>query len=140
MNRRIKTRRNLLGDKRSMEDDRFLPMINVAFLLLIFFMLAGHLVYFDPLSVEPPISQSGVEENSRELIITMSSDGRIAIRDKIITFSEVRAAIEDELNASQLEEVRLKADNDLDAVVLVEMMEQLAALGISKVRLLTTAE
>ena len=40
------------------EDERILPLINVVFLLLIFFMLAGRLSASDPFQVEPPRSSA----------------------------------------------------------------------------------
>jgi len=39
-------------------EERVLPLINVVFLLLIFFMLAGSLSVTEPFDIEPPASQS----------------------------------------------------------------------------------
>ncbi|MCG8693196.1 MAG: biopolymer transporter ExbD, partial [Minwuiales bacterium] len=54
---------------RRSDDDRILPLINVVFLLLIFFMLAGRLSAGDPFRVDPPASVSADPAEQRDLVV-----------------------------------------------------------------------
>jgi biopolymer transport protein ExbD len=49
-------------------DDALVPLINVVFLMMIFFMLAGTIRPADPLVLNRPISDQGSPEEAGDLI------------------------------------------------------------------------
>src|SRR5690606_8364618 len=53
------------------------PMINVVFLLLIFFLMSAQLTPPDPFGVEPPVSAEG-EPSAPPLILPVSAAGVVA--------------------------------------------------------------
>lgn len=61
------------------EGENVLPLINVVFLLLVFFMVAGALERADIYDVEPPQSASEAETDAGENVLLMASDGRLAL-------------------------------------------------------------
>ena len=67
------------------------PLINIVFLLLIFFMLSGTLSKKDLFEVEPPSSYTASNAESPEIIILISSDNKISLDDKIISSNELEA-------------------------------------------------
>ncbi|MCY3702766.1 MAG: biopolymer transporter ExbD [Rhodospirillales bacterium] len=118
-------------------EERTLPLINVVFLLLIFFMLSGQLAAVDPFQTEPPQSASEGQTPPRQFVVHLGADGRLALDGEImdeITLGRVLAQHEGPTK------IRLKADGRVDAVRTVVVMEVLRNAGVEKVDLLTVPE
>lgn len=118
------------------DDQRILPLINVVFLLLIFFMIVGHLAAADPFHIEPPTSISETEPGGQDHIILVGADGRVAFDGAVMDDAALMAALTG-TEAGEQGQFRLKADGGADAVRLVEIMEMMRGAGIEKVHLLT---
>ena len=120
------------------DDERILPLINVVFLLLIFFMLAGKIAAGDPIPAEPPRSASEAASGARELVIVMGADGRIAFDGAVIERSAIGTAVATSLGGDEPPQIWLKADSDADSVEVVAVMETLREAGVERLKLLTT--
>ncbi len=121
--------------RRPKDDDQpILPLINVVFLLLIFFMIVGHLAAADPFHIEPPTSVSETEPGGQDHLILVGADGRVAFDGTVMDDAALAAALGGDGEQGQF---RLKADGGADAVRLVEIMELMRGAGIEKVHLLT---
>ncbi len=125
-----------------------LPLINVVFLLLIFFMLAGQLAKRPTVSVETPVSQVANGKEAREkLLLVLKPDGQWFAEDSDIPLTEAELSelikdlpvITDEDNGNQVKdaEVRLLADGGISMASLRQRLETLQALGVEQVRLVT---
>jgi len=123
--------------RRRNEDERILPLINVVFLLLIFFMLAGRFSASDPFEVEPPRSVSQGAATERDILVLVSADGRLALDGEIIEAAALGAAVADRLSPDKTMRLWLKADGSAEATRVVEVMELLRAAGAERLRLLT---
>lgn len=121
------------------DDERVLPLINVVFLLLIFFMVAGRLAASDRFSIEPPASASDAQP-SRELLVLVGTDGRLAVDGELVETSGLRAAVTDYLADNEEARVRVKADGRVAATRVVAIMERLRAAGAERIDLLTVPE
>ena len=119
------------------EADTVLPLINVVFLLLIFFIMTGALHAVDYFNVNPPSSSSAIQGSLDDTIILVGSGGRIAIDNKEVDEADLQLALLDKLAANAGSLVRLKADGRVDAARVVEIMELIEAVGVRRVMLLT---
>ncbi len=119
------------------EFDPILPMINVVFLLLIFFMLAGALHAVDTFEVTPPTSVSETDVEDQEGLVLIGADGRLAVKGELVDETDLQLAVSDMLAERPETLIRLKADNRVDAVRVVEDMELLEAVGVERLILLT---
>jgi biopolymer transport protein ExbD len=120
------------------DDERILPLINVVFLLLIFFMLAGQLAATDPFDIEPPSSVSENEPGAADIVVLIGADGRLGLDGAILDGAGLRAALAARASdGSRMPEVRVKADGRTPATRVVEVMELLREAGVKKLRLLT---
>ncbi len=125
--------------RRASDDDRILPLINVVFLLLIFFMLAGQLAATDPFVIEPPKSESEGQNRPQDMVILASADGRFALdgiemsEEAVITAARQR--LEDAPDGNVM--LRLKVDGNKAAPEIVFLMQRLREAGFRKLRLLT---
>ncbi|WP_439514705.1 ExbD/TolR family protein [Oceanibaculum nanhaiense] len=117
-------------------DEGIIPLINVVFLLLIFFMLAGKLSQIDPFEVTPPDSASESLPDGSTLTVLVGADGRIAFDGKPMELEALPAALAEHAKDGAV--LRLKADQQAEADRVIEVMESLRAAGIEKLSLLTT--
>lgn len=123
-------------------DERILPLINVVFLLLIFFMLAGRLTESAPFQVTPPKSaeapppQVSMEE-PREVTLLLAADGRLSLDGTLVEQAALRAAMADRLAGNPGLTVHLKADGAAEATAVVAVMEDLRDAGVARVQLFT---
>ena len=129
--------------RRANDDERILPLINVVFLLLIFFMLAGTLAALDPFEIAPPRSSSEGLDETREILVLVGADGRLALDGELVTEGAFGAALTERLEGFEETDgarVRLKADGQAEATRVVAVMEQLREVGVDRVILLTVPE
>lgn len=119
------------------EPDSVLPLINVVFLLLIFFMMFGAIQAADFFSVEPPDSASGAEESLRSDIVLISPDGRLAFDDEVLDEVGLQLKVTDRLEENPGALIQLKADGRVAAARVVEVMGLLEAVGVERLLLLT---
>ena len=121
-------------------DQSVLPLINVVFLLLIFFMLAGQLAASDPFVIEPPKSQSEAQNAPEDMMIQISADGRFALDGIEMSKEEVIEAARRRLISAPdtaPPALRLKADGRTEAREIVNLMQDLRQAGFEKLKLLT---
>ncbi len=69
---------NLRRSRRREAPETLLPLINVVFLLLIFFMLLANVSVYIPFPVAPPDAATAAAERAG-LTIALSADGRLAL-------------------------------------------------------------
>ncbi len=121
------------------DENSILPLINVVFLLLIFFMVVGSLSAADPFAIEPPRSTSGEAGDPRDIVLLVAADGRLALDGAEIDPAALRPAIEDRLGTASVREVHVKADGASEAAAVVGIMETLRAAGAERIRLMTVS-
>lgn len=111
--------------------ETILPMINVVFLLLIFFLMTAQIAPAPPFDITPPDATSeATDAPSRTL--WLNAEGRIVHDD--LTGEAALAAL-----AAGVGPVLIRADADLSAAELARLMRQLTALGVTDLRLATLA-
>jgi biopolymer transport protein ExbD len=122
--------------KRS-EAENTIPLINVVFLLLIFFMLAGKLGQQDPFPLTPPKSESTRAPTERPATVYVGADGRTALGDEVLALQALESAVRERMgNGGGV--VRLKTDKAAEANRVIDIMEALRRAGVERVTLLTT--
>ncbi|SMF19326.1 outer membrane transport energization protein ExbD [Tistlia consotensis] len=122
------------------DDERILPLINVVFLLLIFFMLTGRLAAGDPFKVEPPRSATEGPAAAQEAVVLLGADGRLALDGLVMERPALAEAVAGRLRQEPDTPIRLKADGRAEATAVVEVMELLRDAGAAKLQLLTVPE
>ncbi len=117
-----------------------IPLINIVFLLLIFFMLAGTLTPPEPFSVEPPQSERGEGADARlEGVILLGPDGAIAFEGETLEGGDeaLRAVVGRRIEAEADLELQLRADGAASATRVMDVMDRLREAGAERVRLIT---
>ncbi len=119
--------------KRRAMGESIVPMINVVFLLLIFFLMTAQIAPPEPFEVTLPESTTEAEADG-QTILFISDEGELA-------FEDLRAEAALDAISAQLgegEPLLLRADRGVDATEIARLMPQLAALGVREVKLVST--
>ncbi|MEO0993622.1 MAG: biopolymer transporter ExbD [Pseudomonadota bacterium] len=121
--------------KRIHDEDRILPLINIVFLLLIFFMAVGRLSATDPFRIDPPESQSTGAPATGPLLIAVGAEGQLALNGDVLDEATLLARVAS--GDGPVPEVRIKSDGGAEAVRVVALIERLRQTGVETVRLMT---
>lgn len=118
-------------------EENVLPLINIVFLLLIFFMIAGALSATAPFELEPPAAASADATGPPRGGIAISADGRIAIDGEVIEL-EVLAERAREWRDAGAHDLPLavRADGTAPSERLLAVIDALREAGIERIRLL----
>jgi biopolymer transport protein ExbD len=117
---------------RERRPENVVPMINIVFLLLLYFMVAGNL-HID-LEVTPPDSIASVSPSSDVLEIAITVDGKVRYRGNTIAIAQ----IENELSGVFKDQVvQISADAQTDVVLVAQTVGALSKVGIERATLLT---
>jgi len=117
-------------------DIDMVPMINFAFLLLIFFMLAGTLVPAQKMPIDPPRSAQATPADPSGNVLLVAEDGRVGFAGELLLESELPARIAQWRKEHPQEPLRVKADAAVDATRVIQLLQSLRAAGIEHVSLL----
>ena len=119
------------GRRRRTVSDTFVPMINIVFLLLIFFLLSATIAPPDPLDMTlPQATIAEAETAALPDVLHMSASAEVI-------FGEMRgdAALRAVAARQDAGPVALRADAELDGAAFAALLGQLAAVGVTNIKL-----
>ena len=125
---------------RKNSEEHILPLINVVFLLLIFFMIAGRLSASDPFEIDPSKSISSRPLDEKTGIIHMGDGARLAFQNREVTLDELKIQIGEYLQKHPDEVLRLKVGSRQEAGKVLSLMTSLRDVGVEKISLVTQME
>ena len=106
------------------------PMIDMVFLLLIFFIVAAQIIDEKPKVLIPSAINAKVPEDSKNrLMITITDDEKYFIRQNLVSFEELQKYLADEVNKNPKLRVLITADQDLKYKVSEKVMNICADVG-----------
>ena len=106
-------------------EENVLPLINIVFLLLIFFMLAGTIRAADLFPVELPKSNQVTDVDKTPLQLLISAKGEIAFKQKKFDTENLIALLKSELSNQSTPMLIIKADMATPATILLDVVNQL---------------
>lgn len=115
------------------KDLNLIPMINIIFLLLIFFMLTGVIQKKSLLNIERPISEysrAEIKKDKKDLVIVIDKNKVIYIRNIKTSFLDFKNEIQ-KLNNSF--DIILEVDKTLSVKDFSEILSAIKKVGIKKV-------
>jgi len=99
------------------------PLIDVVFLLLIFFMVTTTFVERPGLKLELPKAKSATQERMKELIITVSRNKRVFFQGREVAVSNLESLLKKALAQSETKQVIIRADRKVEYGFIVEIMD-----------------
>ncbi|MBT5968437.1 MAG: biopolymer transporter ExbD [Nitrospina sp.] len=88
------------------------PMINIVFLLLIFFMLTSTAMK-SVLGVDLPEASSSTEISGKNLVIKINKDGVLELGDQVINSELLSEQLKDKFSLNENEIVEIHADKNI---------------------------
>ncbi len=113
------------------------PLIDMVFILLVFFMLAGTFRATDAFPVTPPSSISRIFGDEREAVVLIRSDGLVGLNGRILEREDLARAVRLILANDASALVQVKADAGTEANVVIAVLEELRDAGAGYIVLLT---
>lgn len=120
-------------------DDKIIPMINIIFLLLIFFMISGSLTELEREGVNPPFSNSAAVSGESETEWLLRADGVIIAEGREHTLQQLEEWLS-RSNVALPSSQQLRADSNVPARLLLPVMEVLQQRGVERLALVTISE
>ncbi|BAU58808.1 biopolymer transporter ExbD [Halorhodospira halochloris] len=130
----------LPAPQRKEPEENVIPLINIVFLLLIFFMVAGTLTPSQPFDIDLPATEKGGEMPRDPLRIYLSGDGRVALADEEVSVEDLESRIAAQLDESPDLPVQIEADGSAQSKVLLDVMDALRDAGVERADLVTRRE
>lgn len=118
-------------------DARILPLINIVFLLLVFFMFAGRLSPADPFEITPPDAANAGAAQPAGAEILLGPDAELALGGHRMDRAALLERLARRLGDTPDLAVRVRADRASAARRLVVLMQDLRRLGARDVTLIT---
>ena len=105
------------------------PMLDIVFIMLIFFIVTTAFVKETGVEVQRPSAQSAVQQEGGNILIAIRPNGEVWMEKKRVDFKAVRANVERMLAEAPESAVVVLADAESNTGVLVEVMDQAKLAG-----------
>lgn len=113
------------------------PLIDVVFLLLIFFMVTTVFPENRGFIIEKPESQQSEQLKLKKITFTLKQDGDILYKDTPVTVSDVQRLVEEQLRAAPDTAVLLQVDRRATTENLIGLMDACKLAGADRVGIAT---
>lgn len=115
------------------------PLIDMVFLLLIFFMVTSVFVEETGVEVEKPRATSARDLERDSILIAITSDGKVVYGGQNIGLNSVRGMVSRRLREKEIPVIIL-ADEDTRTCVLVDVIDECKLAGAKQVNIATDRE
>jgi biopolymer transport protein ExbD len=115
------------------------PLIDIVFLLLVFFMLTSTFMVPEAIELELPESSSAQVSDVTPIVVALNQNGELTLNGERIELGQLRAAIEPLIKQSADAPITVKSDASTQVQQLLKVMDEIRAAGGTDVALATTA-
>lgn len=113
------------------------PLINIVFLLLIFFMLTSTLATPDAFDVALPESRQGRAGTSQPIVVLIGGDGTLALNNEPVSLSGLEPGLAAARALSPAAPLLVKADAAATTADVAAVLRRARAAGVERVGLAT---
>lgn len=113
------------------------PLIDIVFLLLVFFMLTSTFMVPEAIELELPASSSATVTDITSILVSLDRTGQLALNGERIELEQLRGAIEPLLEVGADAAITLKSDARTEVQQLLAVMDEIRAAGGTDVALAT---
>jgi len=128
----------LLIKKKKSIDINVAPLIDIVFLLLIFFMLTSEFTDFKTIDmISPNQSNTSIEKKNLPIIINLSEEGLIEIDKAEVKLENLSEIIQMKLINSKNKKIVISTLNETKINNLIIVVDMIRSLGIENIALIT---
>lgn len=119
------------------EYEYLVPLINVVFLLITFFLITGTMQQSDPVAVDLPEGIIDEAKSAEPVTVFLGADGFAYIFDQVIEARFAPYMLRSFFVKEGHRSVQLKADKNASAETLIDMMQHMREVGVEEIIILT---
>lgn len=126
------------GRRRTSHVPNLTPLIDIVFLLLVFFMLTSHFVRDEVLNIDLPEADSGdALDEPQQIEVIITEAGEYSINRQIVTLDALENILLDEIKEQKEKVVRIRGDKDVDLGIAIGAFDAARKAGASGVDIVT---
>ena len=126
------------GLQRNRKIPSLTPLIDIVFLLLVFFMLTAHFVKDQVLDISLPDAESAQQLKDEKLLeVLIKKGGVISINKEIIAKEKIDDYFQDKLPAIRNKQVILRGDTKTELGLVVSIMDAARKAGAKSLDIVT---
>ena len=99
------------------------PLIDIVFLLIIFFMLTANFIIQPGIKIILPKAQAAEPQKEEDIVIFISEENKIFLDNQQVKIAELKDALRKKVEVSKKKNVILKADERINLGLAVEVMD-----------------
>ncbi|SFI22707.1 biopolymer transport protein ExbD [Selenomonas ruminantium] len=124
-----------LRDRRagSQPEVMIIPMIDIMFFLLVFFMMSTlYMVNLKTVDVEMPKAQHAETQMNVNYLVTLKQDGSLWLEDELVAEQDLLERAKQEYKRNPRFAVVVRADQNIDYGLVVALLDKLRGAGIAR--------
>jgi biopolymer transport protein ExbD len=122
--------------RKANSDDNLIPLINIVFLLLIFFMIAGKIEQIQDAGLTLPQNSQTNPAIAQPITLQLSKDNEIHLNNEVLSVEDLPDALS-KLLQEHPANIALRADKQVTYQDLDKVLDSLRAAGFSTINLFT---
>ena len=130
-------KRSLIRQDDDDEDVNVTPLLDIVFIMLIFFIVTSTFVKEPGVEVDRPEAVTATERKLASIIVAISDEDEIWINKEKVELPAVRVAVEQLKRENPKGTAVVQADAKAKSRFLVEVVNQIRAAGVSEVAVST---
>ncbi len=116
------------------------PLIDVVFLLLIFFMLSSHFVTQPGIKITLPSAITARLHPEEDIIISITEDSNLYLNERPVTLKNLLEQLRIEITKTEKKTVTIKADEKIDLGLAVKVMDIAKQAAVERLIISTKLE
>ena len=122
-------------EKKELISINITPLIDIVFLLLIFFMLATSFIQKSTIEVNLSSGTSQSIENKNVITIILKKDGNISLNTKLIDLLNIKKEITKKLEQNSNYIFLIKCHKKVEVQKIIRLIEEIRLAGTNKIQL-----
>ena len=128
----------LEGLRRSRRSPNLTPLIDIVFLLLVFFMLTSHFVRDEAISIDLPQAQSALTQDEEAVVeVIVNKQGDIDINGEHVALDQLENKLRTILETKEKKWLTLRGDQAANLGVAVNVLDAAKKAGAASVDIVT---
>lgn len=122
------------------DEPNITPLIDVVFILLIFFIVSATFIKEAKVEIERPQASTAQRITAKEIRVYIDKSGNIYIDDQIVKLWTLQSKVRELLASSTNKTVLVIADKDAKVEILIDVVDQIRLAGAKEVAVSTKQE
>lgn len=123
--------------KRKRPEVEMAPLIDVVFLLLIFFLLSSPFIMQQGIRVKLPQATTSEAQPRRDILILIDAEERVFLNDRRVSEGRLKDSLRNLMSKDGIKTAIIKADEDVRHGLVVEVMDVAKQAGIQRLAIAT---